>query len=90
MAPSLLSSDIFLEGFHRRLYLADDLKMMQKIMNGRGWHQPLISVENILVWENKVIVITDSKLKIIHSTKNMLAMNGYSQNEVTGKSPKMF
>lgn len=90
MAHPLLCWDICLEGLHRRMQLAPDLKMMQQIMKEGNWHEAVVSVDNSLIWENKVIIITDTKLNIIYATENMFAMNGYKQIEVIGKSPTMF
>ena len=40
--------------------------------------------------KEEVIIVTDSKLKIVFASHNIVAMNGYSSNEVLGKSPRMF
>ena len=90
MAHPLLCWDICLEGLHRRMQLANDLRIMQSIMNAGNWHKPLVSLDNTLVWENKVIIITDTKLNIIHATENIFAMNGYRQEDVIHKKPTMF
>jgi PAS domain S-box-containing protein len=90
MTHPLLCWDIYSEGLQRRVQLADDLKIIQKIMNDSKWHDALVSLDKVLIWQNKVIIITDSKLNIIHATQNMFAMNGYKQNEVIGKTPAMF
>lgn len=82
MSHPLLCWDICIEGLQRRMYLAEDLKIIKKIIRESNWHEPLVSLDNSLVWENKVIVITDSKLNIIHATENLFAMNGYKQSEV--------
>ena len=37
-----------------------------------------------------VVLVTDSKLQIIFSSKNIIKMNGYKSEEVIGKHPKMF
>lgn len=90
MTHPLLCWDICLEGLHRRMQLADDLKIIQSIMKAGNWYNTLVSLDNALVWKNKVIIITDHKLKIIHATENMFAMNGYKQKDVIGKKPSMF
>ena len=79
MRHPLFCWDIVMEGIHRRMQLADDLKIMHKIMQEGNWHNTLISPDNSLVWENKVIIITDTDLEIIHATENIFAMNGYRQ-----------
>lgn len=40
--------------------------------------------------KEEVIIVTDSKLKIVFASHNIVAMNGYSSAEVLGKSPRMF
>lgn len=40
--------------------------------------------------KDTVIVVTDAKLQIVFSSKNIIKMNGYKQEEIIGKSPKMF
>lgn len=86
----LLCWDIFMEGYHRRIELADDLKKMQKISMDNSWSPPNIAFDNALIWNNKIIIITDPVLTIIHATENIFAMNGYQPGEVIGHSPKMF
>ena len=90
MAHPLLCWDIYLEGRQRRSQFANDSKRIQEIMDSNDWHPPIVHLDNTLVWENKVIIITDSKLSIVHATENIFAMNGYKQMEVVGKHPTMF
>lgn len=90
MSHPLLCWDICLEGLQRRILLSKDIELMQKIIRKNQWHDLPVSPINTLIWENKVIIITDSKLNIISATENIVAMNGYSQDEVIGKSPKLF
>ena len=40
--------------------------------------------------EEKVILITDAKLNIVFASHNMYKMNGYAEEEVLGRTPKMF
>jgi PAS domain S-box-containing protein len=40
--------------------------------------------------KEEVIIVTDSKLRIVFASHNMVKMNGYLAKEVLGKSPKMF
>jgi PAS domain S-box-containing protein len=86
----LLCWDIYLEGLYRRTKCSNDLDTLEMLMRKNDWHPPIFSLDNALVWENKVIVLTDSKLNIIHATENIFVMNGYQPDEVIGKHPKMF
>jgi PAS domain S-box-containing protein len=40
--------------------------------------------------QDEVIVVTDTNLKIVFASQNIIQMNGYKEAEVLGKSPKMF
>jgi transcriptional regulator with PAS, ATPase and Fis domain len=40
--------------------------------------------------EEEVVIVTDAKLEIVFASHNMTKMNGYIEEEVLGKSPKMF
>jgi PAS domain S-box-containing protein len=91
MAHSLLCWDIVIEATTRRKEFAEDITALQSLMTANSWHSMMeLSVENCIVWENKVIVVTNSALQIIWATKNMYEMNGYKPSEVIGKNPKMF
>jgi PAS domain S-box-containing protein len=89
MRHPLLGWDIISEGANRRLSLKNDLDIMRSILGNNDWKSS-VSLDTTLVWQNKIIVITDNKLRILHATENMFAMNGYKLHEVIGKSPKMF
>ncbi len=54
------------------------------------WHPPVTSLDAQIVWENKTVVVTDKKLKIIYASSNMFNMNGYMPEEVIGKHPSVF
>lgn len=43
-----------------------------------------------LLHKKQVIVVTDPQLRIVHATKNIIDMNGYSREEIKGKKPNMF
>jgi PAS domain S-box-containing protein len=40
--------------------------------------------------QDQVVVVTDSKLKIVFASNNIVEMNGYNASEVIGNNPKMF
>jgi PAS domain S-box-containing protein len=91
MAHPLLCWDIVMEGNARRKEFAEDITALQNLMTANCWRSiPQRSVDNCIVWENKVIVVTNPALQIVWATKNMYEMNGYKPNEVIGKHPKMF
>jgi len=46
------------------------------------------NLRNALLEE--VVIVTDTNLKIVFASNNLSKMNGYSESEVIGNSPKMF
>jgi len=46
--------------------------------------------QDTTIQKEEVVIITDSFLRIVHASKNIYQMNGYSSAEVIGKKPKMF
>lgn len=91
MTHPLKSWDIILEGLERRQEFASDIQALERIGSERKWRLPFAStLDNTLVWENKVILVTDPKLTIEFATRNIEAMNGYHPQEVIGKTPRMF
>ncbi|HMP91864.1 MAG TPA: PAS domain-containing protein [Phnomibacter sp.] len=90
MSHPLLCWDIVLESFHQRMHYQYDLECIQIIQEKNGWQNLAVLPDSALIWENKIIVITNTSLIIEHVTQNIYAMNGYLPKEVIGKSPKMF
>lgn len=86
----LLCWDIVKEGQNRRVAFAKDIHEIQKLSTTNHWVTPVSMAENALLWENKVILITNHKLRIVYATHNIANMNGYTLPEVVGQSPKMF
>lgn len=40
--------------------------------------------------KEEVVIVTNAKLEIVFASHNLAKMNGYTEEEVLGKSPKMF
>ncbi len=65
----------------------DDLDSLRKITKKWNFNK---DYQTELITKESVIVITDLELKIVYTTRNIAKMSGYTQEEVIGKSPKMF
>lgn len=65
-----------------------DLDKLNAIALQNKWAQNNWDLKNSL--KEEVIVVTDVKLKIVFASHNMETMNGYTAEEVLGKSPKIF
>ena len=81
--------DIFMEGFSRRMELADDILQLNALSNRQGWQHEL-DMEHQLVWLNRTVLVTDVGLNIVYASSNIFAMNGYTSAEVIGKKPSLF
>lgn len=85
----LLCWDIYMEGYHRTMGLLDSLQKLKKLAKSSNWNVQW-DIEKELLTEQKIILVTDVSLLIRFASTNILGMNGYSVEEVIGKSPKMF
>ncbi|NER17202.1 PAS domain-containing protein [Spongiivirga citrea] len=68
---------------------AEDVLKLTELAKSNRWKQS-IDFKKELVSNDHVIVVTNADLKIVHSTYNMLEMNGYTNEEVLGKRPSIF
>ena len=85
----LISSDVSGEYFNRVCEGSRDITILNHIAKTHRWAS-LPKLNEALICNQQVIVVTDAELKIVHASHNMQEMNGYSAAEVVGKSPKMF
>lgn len=85
----LSSWDVSGHFFDRVCKGSNDISILTQLANTNKWTTPLRLNEALIQKEN-VILVTDARLKIVHATRNMIHMNGYTVGEVLGKTPKMF
>jgi PAS domain S-box-containing protein len=65
-----------------------DTHKISTLSQGQKWKKSDWDIRNKLA--EKVILITDAKLNIVFASHNMHKMNGYVEQDVLGKNPKMF
>lgn len=65
-----------------------DMNAIQLISKKNNWVENDWDIKSIL--NEEVIVVTDIHLNIVFASHNVQKMNGYTPNEIIGKSPKMF
>lgn len=85
----LLSWDIFMRGYQRKMALAEDYNQLNKISISKNWFDEW-DVQTRLFSLGKVIIVTDPSLKIIFASSNIFDMNGYDPAQVKGRHPAMF
>ncbi len=88
-AAPLLSWDIFMEGYQRKVDLANDFNLLNKLSISKKWVNEW-DIESKLFRQGKVIIVTDHLLRIVYSSSNVYEMNAYTSDELKGKSPKIF
>jgi PAS domain S-box-containing protein len=65
-----------------------DLVRLNFISKSNNWDSHDWDFESRI--NEEVIVVTDSRLRIVYASSNIIKMNGYQESEVLGESPKMF
>ena len=65
-----------------------DLNKLEIIASQNKWSNNEWDLKNSL--KEEVIIVTDVKLNIVFASYNITEMNGYTADEVIGKSPRMF
>lgn len=88
-AAPLLCWDIFMEGYYKKVTLAEDKVQLDKMAGANLWQQKW-NLDTILFKEGKVILVTDPLLQIVFASSNITAMNGYAVAEVLHKTPRIF
>jgi len=84
----LLSWDFHYESINDLKLVSSDIKKIQRISTQFKWNTNDFDIKERLM--NEVVVITNSEQRIIFASDGICKMTGYTENEVLGKSPKMF
>lgn len=65
-----------------------DLQKVKKISNQFTWNDENLKIEERI--KEEVVLVTDLDLKIVFASNGIKKMTGYKEEEVLGKTPKMF
>ena len=85
----IISWDMYAPHFKSVCKNYDDIISLELLAKTNHWSDEKDFGENLL-HKKHVIVVTDPQLRIVHATKNIIEMNGYTPDEVLGQKPKMF
>ena len=88
-AGPLMSWDIFMGGYHRTMQRLDDWQKLKHLASNNSWRVDW-DLEELIVKQGKVALVTDPSQIIRFATENMFDMNGYTAKEVIGKKPSIF
>ena len=85
----LLSWDIFGQHYQKIGAFFNDLADFSVIAKHSNWKTPS-EIKKALLEKDQIVVVTDPELNIVKASHNIYDMNGYSQDELVGKKPKIF
>lgn len=84
----ILAWDFHYEYLNELKAIFSDLKKVNKISNQFTWNEKNLEIEQRI--KEEVVLITDLDLKIVFASNGIKRMTGYKEEEVLGKTPKMF
>lgn len=68
--------------------IAEDLKRINEFSSQFSWNQENLEIEERI--KDEVVLITDLTLKIVFASRGIKKMTGYREEEILGKTPRMF
>jgi PAS domain S-box-containing protein len=84
----ILSWDFHYEYLNELKALSTDLKRVSEISDEFIWDEKTLNIQERI--KNEVVLITDLDLKIVFASSGIKKMTGYKEEEILGKTPKMF
>ncbi|WP_394775554.1 PAS domain-containing protein [Flavobacterium sp.] len=84
----ILAWDFHYEYLNELKNIFNDLKKVNKISSQFTWNEENLDIEQRI--KEEVVVVTDLDLKIVFASNGIRRMTGYKEEEVLGKTPKMF
>ena len=85
----LLSWDVFLEGYRRRIALAKDFQALTEYAQAMDWKVEW-DLQDRMIQQQSVVLVTDPSQQITFASSNLHTMNGYLPQEAIGKTPRIF
>ncbi|KRD11485.1 histidine kinase [Flavobacterium sp. Root901] len=87
MVP-ILALDLHYEYLNELKAAFADMKKVNKISTQFTWNQENLKIEERI--KDEVVLITDLNLNIVFASNRIKRMTGYYEEEVLGKTPKIF
>lgn len=84
----ILAWDFHYEYLNELKAIFADLKRVNKISNQFTWNEKNLEIEERI--KEEVVLITDLNLKIVFASNGIKRMTGYKEEEILGKTPKIF
>lgn len=84
----IIAWDFHYEYVNELKALTADLKKVNQISSRFTWDEKQLNIKERI--KEEVVVVTDLDLKIVFASSGIKKMTGYKEDEVLGKTPKMF
>jgi len=84
----ILAWDFHYEYINELKAIFTDLKKVSKIAVKFGWNEKSLKIKERI--KDEVVVVTDLDLKIVFASTGIKKMTGYTEDEILGKTPRMF
>ncbi|MCD9574838.1 PAS domain-containing protein [Flavobacterium soyae] len=84
----ILALDLHYEYLNELKAFFADMKKVNKISSQFTWNDKNLKIEERI--KDEVVLITDLDLKIVFASNRIKRMTGYYEEEVLGRTPKMF
>ncbi|MBZ4035668.1 PAS domain-containing protein [Flavobacterium sp. 17A] len=84
----ILAWDFHYEYINELKALAIDLKKLNEISSQFTWDEQKLNIKERI--KEEVVVVTDLELKIVFASSGIKKMTGFKEEEILGKTPKMF
>lgn len=84
----ILAWDFHYEFLNELKCIFADLKRVNEISNKFDWDEENLEIKERI--KEEVVLITDVNLKIVFASKGIRKMTGYCEDEVLGKTPRIF
>jgi PAS domain S-box-containing protein len=84
----ILALDLHYEYLNELKAVFADMKKVNKISAQFTWNEKDLKIEERI--KDEVVLITDLDLKIVFASNGIKRMTGYQEEEILGKTPKMF
>ncbi|TDW50320.1 PAS domain S-box-containing protein [Flavobacterium sp. 270] len=84
----ILSWDFHYEYVNELKAINTDLKRVNVISNKFTWDEKNLEIKERI--KEEVVLVTDLDLKIVFASNGIAKMTGYREEEILGKTPKMF
>ncbi|MCV2485516.1 PAS domain-containing protein [Flavobacterium sp. SH_e] len=84
----ILAWDFHYEYMNELKGLSADIKKVNQISTEFTWDEKKLNIQERI--KNEVVLVTDLDLRIVFASSGIKKMTGYKEEEILGKTPKMF